>query len=80
MLAKAFCLQPPSNGEEDDDNVADTNDLPVTDNSKQRRIKLVPRHSVSNDPKKPWRDPDPCPSDTHYRHLIDSSTMAMYSR
>ncbi len=42
--------------------------------------KRTPRHLLSEEARKPWRDPDPHPSDAYYKHGAVYPCLSLYSR
>ena len=71
-----YIVQPPSSDDEDvKPEEGRNNDL---DSSKLRKKKHTRRHTIPIGAQKPWKDPDPKPSEIHYQ--FSSSLMGLYSR
>ena len=73
--------QPPSEEEDNCDGKNDEDAKGESGSPKQRKKKQGPRHTMPTDlVRKPWRDPDPNPSDTHFRYSYSPSGIGLYSR
>lgn len=48
------------------------NDLLDEPKEKKKECRHIPRHTISSEEKKPWRDPDRHPCDIHFDYTNDS--------
>ncbi len=76
-----ICTQPPS--DPDSEGLDDIDALMLSEEQnrkKNKEKKNVNRHVVTDEARKPWRDPDPCPKDTYFTYEIDTTNLPLYSR
>lgn len=54
----------------------------AADEDRQKKVtkRRVRKHLVSDKPRKPWKDPDPCPKETHFLYGEEISNFPLFSR